>query len=73
MMMAFYILAAPRQYYANSKYYGDSSRAFSFGITKCYGWEKSISECTAQSHLSCSRSQAAGVICRDGEHAGLSL
>ena len=57
--------AAPQQHYSNSEY-GDSDRPFSYRITKCYGWEKTILDCTMGNRLSCSRSQAAAVICRDG-------
>ena len=57
--------AAPQQHYSNSEY-GDGTRPFSYSITKCYGWEKTIPDCTVGSRLSCSRSQAAAVICRDG-------
>ena len=33
-----------------------------------FGWEKSISECVRQVDGSCSRSQAAGIACTDGNH-----
>ena len=56
---------APFQVNSNSKY-GDSTRPFSYGIERCYGWESSISDCKLKSHAVCFRSQAAGVICRDG-------
>ena len=61
-------LAAPRIYSANSQF-GDGTRPFAYAISRCFGWEKSISECVhvRERHVSCSRSQAAGVACRDGK------
>ena len=59
------LLAAPRSFSAQ---FGDGNRPFAYAISRCFGWEKSISECVRQVHGSCSRSQAAGVTCRDGNN-----
>ena len=58
------ILAVPQGYSANSQF-GDGNQGFAYAITKCFGWEKSISQCIRQ-EIDCPRSQAPGVTCRDG-------